>query len=95
MNFVGIKHLPEMRRPFDDDNFILHPGKIEVGFQEMRLRGRDGIIQLTHERGGLDYARDQALAYAQRATAELEHLPEGPALHALRESIVYAVERSR
>lgn len=54
-----------------------------------------GIIQLTQERGGLDYAREQALAFAQRASAELERLPEGPALHALRESIVYAVERSR
>jgi octaprenyl-diphosphate synthase len=53
------------------------------------------IIRLTHEHGGLDYAREQALAFAQRASAELESLPEGPALQALRESIVYAVERSR
>ena len=53
------------------------------------------IIQLTHEHGGLDYAREQALAFAQRASAELESLPEGPAVQALRESIVYAVERSR
>jgi octaprenyl-diphosphate synthase len=53
------------------------------------------IIQLTHEHGGLDYAREQALAFAERANVELESLPEGPALQALRESIVYAVERSR
>jgi octaprenyl-diphosphate synthase len=53
------------------------------------------IIQLAHEHGGLDYARERALAYAQRASAELESLPDGPALQALRESIVYAVERTR
>jgi octaprenyl-diphosphate synthase len=54
-----------------------------------------GIIRLARERGGLDYAREQALAYAQNAGAELEGLPESASLHALRDSIVYAVERSR
>ena len=52
------------------------------------------IVQLVHDRGGLDYAREQALAYARRAGAELDRLPDGVALQALRESITYAVERS-
>ncbi len=53
------------------------------------------IVRWVHERGGLDYAKEQALLYAQRATDALEDLPEGPALAALRESIVYALERRR
>jgi octaprenyl-diphosphate synthase len=53
------------------------------------------IVQLVHERGGLDYARERALYYAQRARETLEGLPDGPALQALRDSIVYAIERRR
>ena len=53
------------------------------------------IIQIVHDRGGLEYAREKALVYAQRASTALDSLPDGPALQALRESIVYAVERSR
>jgi octaprenyl-diphosphate synthase len=54
-----------------------------------------GIIQLVRERGGLDYAREKALAYARSAAEALDGLPEGPALSALRDSIIYAVERRR
>jgi octaprenyl-diphosphate synthase len=53
------------------------------------------VVRLVQRHGGLDYAREKALAYARSAAAALEDLPEGPALQALRDSIVYAVERRR
>ncbi len=53
------------------------------------------IIQLVCSRGGLDYARAKALDYARRAAATLEALPDSPARDALRDSIVYAIERRR
>ncbi|HEX6910474.1 MAG TPA: polyprenyl synthetase family protein [Longimicrobium sp.] len=54
-----------------------------------------GVVEVVRARGGLEYARDAALECAQRAADALEGLPEGPALDALRDSIVYAVERRR
>jgi len=54
-----------------------------------------GVVEIVRARGGLDYARDAAMECAQRAADALEGLPEGPALEALRDSIVYAVERRR
>ena len=54
-----------------------------------------GVVDVVRARGGLDYARERALECAQRAGDALEGLPEGPALEALRDSIVYAVERRR
>jgi octaprenyl-diphosphate synthase len=51
------------------------------------------IVEIVGRRGGLEYARGKALEHAQRASEALDGLPEGPALHALRQSIVYAVER--
>ena len=53
------------------------------------------IIELVREHGGLDHAKAQALAFAQRAREALEGLPQGPALQALQESIAYVVERRR
>ncbi len=53
------------------------------------------VVELVSAHEGLDYARDRALECAQRAADELEGLPEGPALDALRESIAYATERRR
>lgn len=53
------------------------------------------IIQLVREHGGLDHAKAQALAFAQRAREALDGLPQGPALQALHESIAYVVERRR
>jgi octaprenyl-diphosphate synthase len=53
------------------------------------------VVQAVRERGGLDYAKERALAFAQNAAGALEGLPDGPALQALRDSIVYAVERRR
>ncbi|MBV9110796.1 MAG: polyprenyl synthetase family protein [Gemmatimonadetes bacterium] len=53
------------------------------------------MVEVVSRHGGLEYARAQALAAAQRAHEALEGLPEGPALEALRDSIIYAVERRR
>lgn len=53
------------------------------------------VIAAVTAHGGLDYARERALECAARAGEALEGLPEGPALDALRDSIVYAVERRR
>jgi octaprenyl-diphosphate synthase len=53
------------------------------------------IMEMVGRRGGLDYARGKALEYARRAGLALDGLPDGPALRALRQCIVYAVERRR
>jgi octaprenyl-diphosphate synthase len=53
------------------------------------------VVELVQRRGGLDYAKDRALDYARRAADALDGLPDGPALQALRDGIVYAVERRR
>jgi octaprenyl-diphosphate synthase len=54
-----------------------------------------GVVAVVRARGGLEYARERAIEYGRRAAAALEGLPEGPALDALRASIVYATERRR
>jgi octaprenyl-diphosphate synthase len=54
-----------------------------------------GVVEVVRGRGGLEYAREAALTCAGRAADALEGLPEGPALDALRDGIVYAVERQR
>lgn len=53
------------------------------------------IIDIVGERGGLDYARNRARHYADLAERALDGLPQGEALDALRESVSYAVDRSR
>jgi len=53
------------------------------------------IIGIVTQRGGLEYARDQADTYAERAYSALASLPDGPAVEALRDSVVYAVDRRR
>lgn len=64
---------------------LMEPGDAEV---------RDAI-ELVRRNGGLDYARLKALEYAGSAEAALAGLAPCPALDALRESVVYAVDRSR
>jgi octaprenyl-diphosphate synthase len=53
------------------------------------------VIEIVAERGGLDYARQRAREFADRADASLAGLVDGPALDALRDSVSYAVDRSR
>jgi octaprenyl-diphosphate synthase len=53
------------------------------------------MVELVRRHGGLEYAHRRAMQAAERASGALEGLPEGPALDALRDSIVYAVERRR
>jgi octaprenyl-diphosphate synthase len=53
------------------------------------------VVELVRAHDGLEYAREQANECCRRAAAALEGLPEGPALDALRDGIVYAVERRR
>lgn len=54
-----------------------------------------GVVEVVRARGGLDFAREAAAECAARAADALEALPEGPAVDALRDGIVYAVERQR
>ena len=53
------------------------------------------IVDLVARRGGLEYARARAGYYADLARAALTGLDEGPAMDALRNSVSYAVDRSR
>ena len=51
------------------------------------------VVGIVTEHGGLAYARQRAEAYAAKAEAALEELPLTPEREALRDAIVYAVER--
>jgi octaprenyl-diphosphate synthase len=56
----------------------------------------DEIIALVRHAGGLDYARERARDFAREASLILDRIPAaGEAATALRESIHYAVERTR
>lgn len=51
------------------------------------------VIEAVTAAGGLDYARERALAHAASAEEALEALPEGAARDALRASIPYVLDR--
>ena len=51
------------------------------------------VVQLVERSGGLEYARERAAAFAAEAEAALDDLPPSQAREALRDAIVYAVER--
>ena len=53
------------------------------------------VIGLVTDAGGLEYARERAQRFAERADAELDLLPPSPARESLRASITYVVERQR
>ena len=55
----------------------------------------DRIVDIVGERGGLEYTRERAMEYAQRAEEELDGLEAGAAVEALRNTVGYAVGRSR
>jgi len=53
------------------------------------------VVQVVARAGGLDYARERAAEWAQRAEAALEELPASQERDTLRDALVYAVERRR
>ena len=53
------------------------------------------IVALVGREGGLDYARERANEFAERAAAELVGLPDGPATESLRDAVAYVVGRNR
>jgi octaprenyl-diphosphate synthase len=56
-------------------------------------RGITRVVTLVREHQGLDYARRQALDFAERAAAALVALPAGPVTDALRGAVDYVVDR--
>ena len=55
----------------------------------------DRVIEIVHDRGGLDYTSKRADLYAGRAWEALATLPEDPAVQALRDAVTYTVGRDR
>jgi octaprenyl-diphosphate synthase len=53
------------------------------------------VIDIVDDRGGLQYARNRADLYAERAEQELGGVPDDPAVEALRDAVSYAVGRDR
>ena len=53
------------------------------------------IAGWVRDRGGLENAKRAAQEFAERANTALDGLPSAPAVDALRDSVVYAVERQR
>lgn len=56
--------------------------------------GVDRVISLVRRNGGIEYAREKAVAYADAAEDEISDLCPGPALDALREAVLYVTDRS-
>ena len=55
----------------------------------------DRVIEIVHDRGGLNYAIERADQYAGRAWEALGGLPEDPAVEALRDAVTYTIGRDR
>ena len=53
------------------------------------------VVKATEARGGIDYARARARAFADEALTVLDDLPGSPATTALAEAVTYAVERRK
>ena len=53
------------------------------------------MIELVRRNGGLEYARRKAMEYANTAEAAICGLTPGPALEALRDSVLHVMDRSR
>jgi octaprenyl-diphosphate synthase len=76
--------------PSEDAEFRAFFTKVEPTDDEI---GR--MMDIVAARGGLDYARGRARHYALLAEEALAAIPPGDALEGLRESVAYAVGRSR
>jgi len=55
----------------------------------------EAVVAWVDERGGVEYARAEAAAYAEQATDALSEVPQGPATDALHAAIAYATRRTR
>lgn len=53
------------------------------------------VVEAVAERGGLEYARERAQAFCERAETALEALRPTPARETLRASLAYVLERRR
>ena len=54
----------------------------------------DRVIALVRENGGIEYARQKAIQYAELAEAAIRGMRPGPALDALTEAVFYVSDRS-
>jgi len=52
------------------------------------------IVSLVRRNGGIDYARERAVAHVDAAESAIRHLCPSPALDALRETVLYVTDRS-
>ncbi|MYG80997.1 MAG: polyprenyl synthetase family protein [Gemmatimonadetes bacterium] len=64
---------------------LVEPGDDEV----------EAVIELVRRNGGLEYARAKATEHASAAEMAIRGLPPGPALRALRDAVLYVMDRSR
>lgn len=53
------------------------------------------VVQVTEAAGGIEYARERALAFAEEALSAVKELPGGPATTALAEAVTYTIERQQ
>jgi geranylgeranyl pyrophosphate synthase len=53
------------------------------------------VVDAVAERGGLEYARERAQGFCERAEAALEAIRPSPARETLRASLTYVLERRR
>jgi len=63
---------------------------VDPGEEEIRR-----IVEIVEDLGGLEFARTRARSFADRAEDALSEVESGPATDALRESVAYAIDRSR
>jgi octaprenyl-diphosphate synthase len=57
--------------------------------------GIAGVVELVVEHGGLEYARERAESFGERASAALDPLPESPEREALQDAVSYVIGRRR
>ena len=53
------------------------------------------VVEAVTARGGLEYARERAQAFCERAESALEAIRPSPARESLRASLTYVLERRR
>lgn len=71
----------------DVERFFADPEPTDEGIRR--------VIELSAEHGGLEYARERADEFGERAAEAVGELPEGEATEALAAAVRYVVERRR